>query len=82
MGWNETELKSRRMNDLTKLALTTRLRRETTLTTKEITARLSLGTPKSAITTLHRWMRNNPQGTQSASTPFPLITDATVQLNG
>ena len=80
LGWNETELKSRRKNDPAKLALAARLRKETTLTTKEIAARLSLGTPKSATTTLHRWMRNNPQRANQVSTSATLITNETVQL--
>jgi hypothetical protein len=71
LGWNETELKSRRKNDPAKLALATRLRRESTLTTKEIAARLWLGTPKSATTTLHRWMRSNPQAVNQVSTSLP-----------
>ena len=61
LGWTEAELKTRRKNDPVKLALAARLRRETTWTTKQIATRLSLGTPRSATTALHRWMRNNPQ---------------------
>jgi hypothetical protein len=60
LGWGSTELASRRKSDPAKLALAARLRRETTLTTKQIAARLWLGTPKSATTVLHRWMRKNP----------------------
>jgi hypothetical protein len=82
LGWDETELKSRRKNDPSKLVLAARLRKETTLTTKEIAARLSLGTPKSATTTLHRWMRSNPQGVNQVSTSRPLIPNETVHLNG
>jgi hypothetical protein len=73
-GWSDTELTSRPKNDPAKLALAARLRRETTLTTKQIAARLSLGTSKSATTALHRWMRNNPPATNRTSFPEPRIS--------
>ena len=60
LGWSNTTLNSRPKNDPAKLAIAARLRRETTLTTKDIAVRLQLGTSKSATTALHRWMRNNP----------------------
>jgi putative transposase len=60
LGWNPAQLQSRPKGDPAKLALAASLRRETTLTIKQIAERLSLGTPKSATTALHRWMRNNP----------------------
>ena len=57
LGWKQSELATRRKGDEAKLAMAARLRKETTLTMKEIAARLSMGTTKSATTTLHRWMR-------------------------
>jgi REP element-mobilizing transposase RayT len=60
LGWSKAVLSSQPKNDPAKLAIGARLRRETTLTTKEIAARLQLGTSKSATTALHRWMRNHP----------------------
>lgn len=60
LGWSAADLERRPKGDPEKLALAACLRRETTLTVKQIAERLSLGTTKSATTTLHRWMRNNP----------------------
>src|SRR5258708_6625381 len=48
LGWQETDLASRRKHDPGKLQIATRLRKETTLTVKQIAGRLHLGTPKSA----------------------------------
>ena len=56
----ESDLADRRKNDPGKLALAARLRRETTLPLKWITARVRLGTSKSANTKLHQWMRSHP----------------------
>ena len=61
LGWKETDLSCRRKNDPGKLALAARLRRETTLSLKSITARVGLGSSKSANTKLHVWMRANAQ---------------------
>jgi len=61
LGWKETDLSCRRKNDPGKLALAARLRRETTLSLKWITARVGLGSSKSANTKLHVWMRANAQ---------------------
>ena len=63
-GWNPADLRRRPKSDPTKLALAARLRQETTLTVKQIAERLSLGTPKSATTALHRWMRQIPDRKQ------------------
>jgi hypothetical protein len=52
LGWSEAELKRRHKSDPAKLELAARLRRETTLTVKWISARLDLGTWKSARTRL------------------------------
>jgi REP element-mobilizing transposase RayT len=57
LGWSEEELARRRKGDPGKMALATRLRRETTLTVKAIAGRLHLGTSKSANKRLHGWMR-------------------------
>jgi REP element-mobilizing transposase RayT len=59
LGWQESDLADRRKNDPGKLALAARLRRETTLPLKWITARVRLGTSKSANTKLHLWMRSH-----------------------
>src|SRR3569623_152835 len=65
LGWTEVELSSDRKGRPAKLALAARLRRQTMLRTKEIAARLTLRTTKSATTALHRWMRNNPAPTSA-----------------
>ena len=61
LGWTERDLVARRKNAPEKLAIAPRLRKETTLSVKEIVARVALGTSKSANAKLHRWMRNNPR---------------------
>jgi putative transposase len=65
LGWKQADLAGRRKGDPAKLALATRLRRETTLPLKDIAARLNLGTSKSANARLHKWM-NQPAATHSA----------------
>ena len=55
-GWQEQDLVSRRKNDPTKLEIAARLRRETTLSVKEIAARAHLGTSNTANTKLHKHM--------------------------
>jgi REP element-mobilizing transposase RayT len=52
LGWTEVDLAGRAKSDPDKVALATRLRRETTLTIKAIAHRLHLGTWKSATTRL------------------------------
>jgi hypothetical protein len=47
LGWEETELKARAKGDPAKLAIAVRLRRETTLTVKELGQRLHMGSWKS-----------------------------------
>ena len=79
LGWNETELKSRRKNDPPKLALAARLRNETTYHQRNRSAAL-LENSKERDTTLHRWMRNNPQRANQVSTSATLITKKTVHL--
>jgi len=61
LGWGESDLAARRKGDPEKMALATRLRKETTLTVKAIAARLHLGTSKSANARLHKWLRNGKQ---------------------
>jgi hypothetical protein len=60
LGWTDQDLPARRKSDPEKLALAARLRKETTLSLKQIAARVSLGTSKSANASLHRWMQSNP----------------------
>lgn len=58
LKWTETDLASRSKTDSVKLALAARLRKETTLSVKEIAERLPLGKPKGARTNLHKFMTN------------------------
>jgi REP element-mobilizing transposase RayT len=60
LGWQETELRSRRRHDPEKVRIAVRLRRETTLSVKQIAQRLHLGTPKSASFRLLTVMRRQP----------------------
>jgi len=48
LGWQEADLAAHRKRDPRKLELAVRLRQETTLSVKQIAARLHLGTPGSA----------------------------------
>jgi REP element-mobilizing transposase RayT len=52
-GWREADLAARRKSDVGKLEIAARVRRETTLTLKQIAERLDLGTPRSASVRLH-----------------------------
>ena len=56
LNWKEGDLKIRGKSDPEKLRMGARLRKETTLTIKEISLRLHLGTAQSASTNLHNWM--------------------------
>ncbi len=56
LGWSAEDLVRRPKKDPGKLALAVRLRRETTLTIKDITARVHLGTYNTANAGLH-WAR-------------------------
>ena len=58
-GWREADLDQRRKNDPDKLEIAARLRRETTLSVKDIAARVRLGTSKGANTNLHNHMRRS-----------------------
>jgi REP element-mobilizing transposase RayT len=61
-GWREADLVAGRKSDPGKLAIAARLRRETALTIKGISARVGLGSSKSAHARLHQWMRNEGVG--------------------
>ena len=57
MAWlQEADLFARRKNDAIKLEIAARLRRETTLSTKAIAARVHLGSSKAANRSLHSYM--------------------------
>jgi hypothetical protein len=56
-GWQEADLLARCKNDAVKLEIAARLRRETTLSTKVIAARVYLGSSKTANRSLHRYLR-------------------------
>ena len=56
-GWQEADLLARPKNDAVKLEIAARLRRETTLSTKAIAARVRLGSSKAANRSLHSYMR-------------------------
>ncbi len=58
-GWQEADLERRRKNDPDKLEMAARLRRETTLSVKDIAARVHLGTSKGANANLHKHMRRS-----------------------
>jgi REP element-mobilizing transposase RayT len=62
LGWDADQLSVRRKNDPGKLGMAARLRRETTLSLKEIAQRVGLGSSKSANATLHRWMSREGAG--------------------
>jgi REP element-mobilizing transposase RayT len=55
--WQEADLLIRPKNDAVKLEIAARLRRETTLSTKAIAARVHLGSSKAANRSLHSYMR-------------------------
>jgi hypothetical protein len=56
-GWQEVDLLVRPKNDAVKLEIAARLRRETTLSTKTIAARVHVGSSKAANRSLHSYMR-------------------------
>ena len=60
LGWTEGELAGRRNNDHGKMAVAVRLRRETTLSVKQIAARVHLGTSHTANKRLHQAMKAVP----------------------
>ena len=56
LGWHESDLALRAKSDPTKMQIAARVRNETTLSIKEIAARIHLGTTKSANIRLHAAM--------------------------
>jgi hypothetical protein len=58
-GWQEADLLVRPKNDAVKLEIAARMRRETTLSTKAIAARVHLGSSKAANRSLHSYMRGS-----------------------
>jgi REP element-mobilizing transposase RayT/DNA-binding transcriptional regulator YiaG len=68
LRWTEGELKERRKGDPAKLALAARLRRETTLTMRQIAARLHMGSWKSLNNKLRRWKQEHEKPKESAKT--------------
>ena len=58
LGWSENELILRRKNDPDKMGIAVRLRRETTLSIKDIAARVHLGTSNTANARLHSAMKD------------------------
>ena len=60
LSWTGEDLIRRPKSDPMKLALAARLRRETTLSIKQIAGRLNLGKPKGAKSNLHKWMNGPP----------------------
>ena len=70
-GWSEADLEQRRRNDPEKLAIATRLRRETPLTVKAIAGRVHLGASKGANGNLHRYMQANPSSGAIAEPAVP-----------
>jgi hypothetical protein len=60
LNWTREDLRSRAKSDPLELALAARLRRETTLSIKQIADLPHLGKPKGAKSNLHKWMNGNP----------------------
>jgi hypothetical protein len=58
LAWQESDLALRRKQDPGKLQIASRLRKETTLSVRQIAERLHLGTPKSAGFRLLTAMKN------------------------
>ena len=63
LGWPEPELAARRERDPGKLRIALRLRKETTLSVKQIAARLNLGTPGCASVYLLATITRSPPAT-------------------
>jgi putative transposase len=67
LGWKEADFATRRKSDPAKLQIAARLRKETTLSIKQIAGCLHLGTPRSASVGLHTVMRGTaPAGSVQA----------------
>ena len=68
LRWTPDDLAARAKSHPAKLALAARLRQETTLSVKEIAARLNLGKAKGARTNLHKFLNNTqPADSQPSS---------------
>ena len=67
LGWSEKDLATRAKSDPAKLAIAARLRKETTLSIKQLASRVRLGSSKSANARLHHWM-GGPAQSQPART--------------
>src|ERR1017187_7994339 len=65
-GWEESDLATRRRSDPGKLAITARLRKETTLPIKWIAARVQTGTAKGAQSVLHHLAHRQHPGNAAA----------------
>jgi REP element-mobilizing transposase RayT len=65
LRWTSQDLEQRRKNDPDKLAVAARLRKETTLSIKEIAIRVRLGTSKGANANLHKWMQGTAKQQQA-----------------
>jgi hypothetical protein len=59
LGWTQDDLAADRKSDSSKLAMATRLRRETTLTGRRVAEKLQLGKPEGARANLHRWLKQS-----------------------
>jgi len=70
LGWKEGDLEKRRKNDPDKLEIAARLRRETTLSVKDIAARMHLGTSKGANRNLHNHMRRSSPPAKGQAPPL------------
>jgi hypothetical protein len=78
LGWKAGDLEERRKNDPDKLEIAARLRRETTLSVKEIAARMPLGTSKGANRNLHNHTGSgSPPATGQAPPPTKGNPDST-----
>ena len=69
LGWKEADLATRPKSDPAKLQIAARLRKETTLSIRQIAECLHLGTPRSASVRLHTVMR----GTAPAGSVQPCL---------
>ena len=69
LGWSQTDLASRRKSDPLKLRIAARLRRQTTLSIKQIAERLHLGTTRSASVRLRAAMRHPTPAPGSGTIP-------------
>jgi REP element-mobilizing transposase RayT len=65
LQWTQNDLVTQQKSHPLKLALAARLRRETTLSVKQIAALLHLGKPKGARTNLQKFMHAQPGGPEA-----------------